>query len=287
MSNADDEDRAKTCFVAMPITTPAAYAEELGDPEHFAHVLTHLFTPALQAAGLTVIPPSVAGSEIIHAEIIKNLEQADFVLCDLSDLNPNVLFELGIRTSLDRPVILVKDNKTSRIPFDINAINTATYEGSLTPWSLAAEIPRLTTFIQDVVNNGNPRNAMWRYFGLTKRGAPSEAGANPVEDKLDLIIRELAKQGPFSSRGVVGQVGVWNQKPIDPREIAVRIEPIMARHGIHGFSVSPEEMTSTGIRKLVIGMPRDAKPDQSLEKAVTEELRDLGEDVWIVWSPLD
>jgi hypothetical protein len=81
-----DRDSARTCFVAMPITTPASYAERLSDAEHFAHVLTHLFTPALQAAGLTVIPPSVAGSEIIHAEIIKNLEQADFVLCDLSDL---------------------------------------------------------------------------------------------------------------------------------------------------------------------------------------------------------
>jgi hypothetical protein len=94
----------------MPITTPTAYAEKLGDPDHFAHVLAHLFTPALQAAGLTVIPPSANGSEMIRAEIIRNLEQADFVLCDLSDLNPNVLFELGIRTSLDRPVMLVRDN---------------------------------------------------------------------------------------------------------------------------------------------------------------------------------
>ena len=115
-----DENRnpARTCFVAMPITTPDAYAEKLGDPDHFKHVLAHLFTPALEAAGLKVIPPSTTGAQMIHAEIIKNLEQADFVLCDLSDLNPNVFFELGIRTSLDRPVMHVRDNLTSRIPFE-------------------------------------------------------------------------------------------------------------------------------------------------------------------------
>ena len=57
MSDADVAGRAKTCFVAMPITTPEAYADELGDKEHFAHVLAHLFKPALEAAGLTAIAP--------------------------------------------------------------------------------------------------------------------------------------------------------------------------------------------------------------------------------------
>jgi len=56
LSTPDARNSAKTCFVAMPITTPAAYADKLGDPEHFIHVLTHLFTPALQEAGLAVIP---------------------------------------------------------------------------------------------------------------------------------------------------------------------------------------------------------------------------------------
>jgi hypothetical protein len=190
----------KTCFVAMPITTPATYVEKLGDPEHFAHVLAHLFTPALEAAGLTVIPPSVAGAEMIHAEIIRNLEQADYMLCDLSDLNPNVHFELGVRTSLDRPVMMVRDNLTARIPFDLNAINTATYDSSLKPWTLATEIPRLTDFIKKAIGSGNPGNAMWTYFGLTKRGEPSDAGANPVEAKLDLILTELGQNRQASGR---------------------------------------------------------------------------------------
>src|SRR6266566_3832256 len=97
----------KTCFVAMPVTTPTSYADDLRDPDHFGHVLEHLFTPALEQAGYTAIPPKMLGAALIHAEIIRHLEQADLVFADLSNHNPNVFFELGIRTSLDRPVVLV------------------------------------------------------------------------------------------------------------------------------------------------------------------------------------
>lgn len=205
--SSTEGDSAKTCFVAMPITTPTSYAEKLGDPKHFEHVLNHLFAPALQAAGLTVIPPSATGSEMIHAEMIKNLEQADFVFCDLSDHNPNVFFEFGIRTSLDRSVILVWDGLTDRIPFDVNAINTFTYDGSLTPWSLATEIPRLTEFIQGVADSGNPRNAMWQYFGLSGiAGLPVDQQTAEWLDEYQqaLDYAEAATDGPPSSQAEAG-----------------------------------------------------------------------------------
>lgn len=192
MSTNENPQLEKMCFVAMPITTPIEYVEKLGDSEHFIHVLTHLFVPALEEAGLKPISPLTSGAELIHAEIIRNLEQADFVLCDLSGLNPNVLFELGIRTSLNSPVILVKDNLTERTPFDLNAINMLTYDSSLTPWSLVSEKPRLVEHILHVMNSGNIGNSMWRYFGLTKRATPSEAGENPLEAKLDLLISEVS-----------------------------------------------------------------------------------------------
>lgn len=98
------------CFVIMPISTPKLLAETYKDPDHFSHVLKYLFTPALEMANYEVIPPAAAGADVIHASIIKNLEEADLVLCDISALNPNVFFELGVRTSLDRPVALVRDH---------------------------------------------------------------------------------------------------------------------------------------------------------------------------------
>jgi hypothetical protein len=181
----------KTCFVAMPVTTPAPYADELRDADHFGHVLKHLFTPALQQAGYTVIPPKMLGAALIHAEIIRHLEQADLVLADLSNSNPNVFFELGIRTSLDRPVVLVKDARTTKIPFDLGPINILTYDESLATWTLDEEVKRLAEHIGSVATDGSSGNAMWRYFGLTKRGGPAEAGS--LEAKVDVLLAEITK----------------------------------------------------------------------------------------------
>lgn len=175
----------------MPVTTPASYVDDLKDSDHFGHVLTHLFAPALGLAGYTVIPPRMLGATLIHAEIIRHLEQADLVLADLSSHNANVFFELGIRTSLNRPVVLVKDRRTSEIPFDLGTINVLTYGESLAPWVLDEEVKRLAEHVRTVETGGDSSNAMWQYFGLTKRGEPTEAGG--LEAKVDLLLSEITK----------------------------------------------------------------------------------------------
>ena len=118
------------CFIIMPITTPAHLVGDYShDANHFQHVLEHLFQPAIREAGYEPIPPSARGSDLIHAEIISRIESADLVLCDMSTLNPNVFFELGIRTALDKPVCMVKDLLTTQVPFD-TAVIAAPADGS-------------------------------------------------------------------------------------------------------------------------------------------------------------
>ena len=125
----------KTCFIIMPITTPDSFVEIYRDgKDHFKHVLECLFIPAVEKAGFEAIPPIAKGSDLIHAEIIKNLETADLVLCDMSCLNPNVFFEFGIRTSLNKPVSVVKDELTVNVPFDTGILNNKEYDSKLDTW---------------------------------------------------------------------------------------------------------------------------------------------------------
>jgi hypothetical protein len=60
----------------------------------------------------------------ITKQIIKDLFNADYVVCDLSGLegNPNVLYELGVRLSIsNKPVILIREaNVDNRKIFDIH-----------------------------------------------------------------------------------------------------------------------------------------------------------------------
>lgn len=193
----------------MPLTTPLSALQDYGgDDQHFLHVLEHLFIPAITAAGHEPIKPIMRGSDLIHAEIIKNLEQADLVLCDVSLLNANVFFELGIRTALDRPVAMVKDDRTPTYPFDTSMINYHSYNSGLSAWTLADDIRLLVQHIRDSATRASGRNSLWRYFGLTQRAVPAEI-QNPVEEKLDLLVREIEKMR--------AGVGTASRSPVVPR----------------------------------------------------------------------
>ena len=178
-----------TCFVAMPITTsePSLYH---GDAEHFRHVLDHLFSPALEKAGFEAISPIAQGADVIHAEIIAKLETADLVLCDVSSLNANVFFELGIRTALNRPICIVKDDLTARIPFDTTLINHYTYQSALQPWSLSTQIASLAEHIRVTAERSAGANALWKHFGLSIPGKAAEASTDS-DSKLTLLAQQV------------------------------------------------------------------------------------------------
>jgi hypothetical protein len=154
----------------MPISTPPGLVAGYGgDPEHFQHVFAELHTPAIEKAGYQVIPPAVVNSEVIQAEIFRNLADSDLVVCDMSTLNPNVFFELGVRVTLDRPVAMIKDDRTSTIPFDNAIVSCHTYSSRLDSWRVRGEISRLATWIKGA--GAQKRNAMWRHFGAPKSTA--------------------------------------------------------------------------------------------------------------------
>jgi Rho termination factor, N-terminal domain len=87
-------------------------------------------------------------------------------------------------------VALVKDNFATSIPFDTSIVNFHTYDASLTPWTMPDELEKLVAHITASYNRSNGRNPLWRYFGLTTRGAfsPEES---PLEAKMDLILSQL------------------------------------------------------------------------------------------------
>jgi hypothetical protein len=175
----------------MPITTPESFVPLYsGDKLHFHHVLEHLLIPALEKNKFNPIRPIAEGSDVIHAEIIKNLEKADMVLCDASCLNPNVFYELGIRTALDKPVCIVKDEITQKIPFDTTIINHHTYESALQPWTLQKQIDELADHIKKSVERSAGKNTLWKYFGLSTRATLPQANESRG-DKMELLSLQI------------------------------------------------------------------------------------------------
>ena len=181
----------KKCFIIMPITTPDMFLDKYRDGKgHFEHVLNCLFVPSIKKAGFVPNPPKAKGSDIIHENIIKNLEAADLVLCDMSCLNPNVFFEFGVRTSLNKPVCVVKDGLTDNVPFDTSIINYQEYKSTLDPWELDSEIEKLSEHIKTSAEKSKGENTMWKVFGLKSTAVPYEVKGG-TDEKLDYLALQI------------------------------------------------------------------------------------------------
>ncbi|MEO1129479.1 MAG: nucleoside 2-deoxyribosyltransferase [Planctomycetota bacterium] len=183
--------KKERCFIIMPITTPKEFvADYRGDDEHFRHVLEHLFVPAVEKAGLEAVRPIAEGADVIHAEIIKNIDACEVVLCDMSRLNPNVFFELGVRTALNKPVCLIRDERTPHVPFDTSIVNHHRYRSGLEPWTLESEIANLADHIKKSIERSQGRNPLWHQFAL-KKTADLPVESSPAEARLDLLSTKL------------------------------------------------------------------------------------------------
>jgi hypothetical protein len=230
----------KTCFVAMPIQTPSHLVATYGDdPDHFMHVLEELFVPAIEEAGMTALRPISSGSEVIHSDIIDALQSADLVLVDLSSLNPNVLFEFGVRTSLNKPACPIRDDQTPNIPFDAGSLNTPVYRSQLQAWITKEEVPKLSKHLSTSLERSNGQNALWKHFGFKKQAeAPAPPKTN--EDKFDAVISELAllrqrltdTRSPQSADDAYAS-GVRRTNA----RISYRIKAALAEVGIQDFSL--------------------------------------------------
>lgn len=63
----------------------------------------------------------------ILADIITPIYNADIILADLTGLNPNVMYELGIAHSFNKKTIVITRDDISTLPFDLKSYRTKGY----------------------------------------------------------------------------------------------------------------------------------------------------------------
>lgn len=132
-------------FVAMPFSEKTSQYPQ----GYFDEVLKHLITPAAVKANFNARTAKKSGSEVIQSTIVNDLDSADLVIVDLSEHNPNVLFELGMRIAFDKPVCLIRAKGTAAI-FDIDhMLRVYDYNPCLWPSTLEQDIPGLSEHIAE------------------------------------------------------------------------------------------------------------------------------------------
>jgi hypothetical protein len=116
----------KECFVIMPIGTGEVY-------ETFRNRYEQIIRPAVEELRINndqvltcVRADDLNESGSITRGVIKRLYDSDIVIADITSLNPNVFYELGVRHALRSGTILVAEEGTES-PFDITDLRVITY----------------------------------------------------------------------------------------------------------------------------------------------------------------
>lgn len=69
----------------------------------------------------------------IIKDIQHSIKRADLVLCEMSEKNPNVFYELGMAHAIGKPAILVSQSEED-IPFDLRRIRVVLYNYRNAGW---------------------------------------------------------------------------------------------------------------------------------------------------------
>lgn len=155
------------CFVIMPFGQTTETHTEAYWSQHFERFIQPAVERAMKDGRTLGYRALVIRGEYgrIPNNVFERLQHAKVVLADLSDANPNVLYELGVRHTLRSRTILIIE-RGQKIPFyfhdyDVIEYNPADYV------SFAERIER--RFIQFEDEQVGIDNAVQNYFSTTRQ----------------------------------------------------------------------------------------------------------------------
>lgn len=241
------EKKKETCFVIMPISDIDGY-----EKGHFKRVYEHLIRPAAEELGYKVTRADDSkNTNFIMLDIISQVIQADMVICDTSHNNPNVLFELGIRQSFNKPVVIIRDNKTKNI-FDIEGLRYTEYQSSLRIDDTLSNIQDIKKCLNETRDKKEDMNSLLDLLSIkesAKLVKPSELDGNTalIMKAIDSLASKVSKSeyGKFETtwQDTYEHVKIGNYVYNQNDKLLGRI----ISKGVKGFTIE-EESTNDNVK---------------------------------------
>jgi hypothetical protein len=187
------------CFVIMPFSQSGPKHTDKYWDKHFNHFLKPLIE---SAAPLEVYRSYPLRNDIVE-QIVKDLITAPIVVADLTDANPNVYWELGVRQSFRQGTITIAHQGT-HLPFDIGRKGTLYYV-SLRSTGYTKNVNFVKHFsaaLKDCLNNPeSPDSAVLQaitgratLYQIVRKGETSrKLTALQQENKLNSTVLETVK----------------------------------------------------------------------------------------------
>lgn len=101
------------CFFVTPIGDEGSPERQRAD-----WIFYHIVKPSAEGLGMKAERADLMrGASMIGTNIFRALSESKICIADMTGLNPNVLYEMGVRHTLRKPIIHIAQIGT-RLPFD-------------------------------------------------------------------------------------------------------------------------------------------------------------------------
>lgn len=144
----------KTCFIISPIGDPDSETRKRSDGLKQLIIEDSL-------VGFDFDKPQRADDFVnpnaITSDIISSIQNADLCMVDLTDSNPNVMYEFGRRQETGKPYILLAQTG-AKLPFDLSVFRTIFYDLS-DPFNVKQCRDRIREYISNLLKDGFQRKS--------------------------------------------------------------------------------------------------------------------------------
>jgi len=138
----------RRCFVIMPFGEKT----DCGGNIDFDRIFGETILPAAEDAGLECIRcDRIAEAGSIHRDMFEHICHDEAAVVDITSLNPNVFYELGVRHALCERVTVMIRRRGTVSPFNISGMRTIEYDLNL-PESWRDTREQISLYIQNGLN---------------------------------------------------------------------------------------------------------------------------------------
>lgn len=102
--------------------------------QNLTNIYNEFIKPTVEEKGMFCRrADDINSNNAIIQDIWKSICEARFIIADISSLNPNVMYELGIAHAIGKETVLVhQEGSSNKFPFDISHIRILTYRDTAT-----------------------------------------------------------------------------------------------------------------------------------------------------------